>query len=214
MTKVKICGVKDFQTALFCVERGVNYLGFVMSMSQTQRFITRKEVYFVTKELKAKVQQLAVRFVGVFVDEDRELVRDIANECTLDVVQFHGNESPEYCKFFGDRGLVVWKSFGVKGKDVLSETKRYLGFVDAFHLDTYNKGRKGGGFGKKFDWNVALQVKSLGVPVVLSGGLTPANVEDAISHVRPDVVDVSSGVESTRGVKDLRMIEQFIDALP
>ncbi|MBL8507089.1 MAG: phosphoribosylanthranilate isomerase, partial [Chitinimonas sp.] len=148
-----------------------------------------------------------VSTVGLFVDADPSLVEGVLRTLPLDLLQFHGDEPPEYCRAFGRPYI---KAVRVKpGLDLLELADRY---ADARGLlcDAYSP-LAHGGTGERFDWN--LLPASLPLPLILSGGLDATNVAEAIGTVRPWAVDVSSGVESQRGIKDLDRVAQFIAAV-
>jgi phosphoribosylanthranilate isomerase len=144
--------------------------------------------------------------VGVFVDEEADVVREISATVGLDWVQLHGQEPPEYCRSLGRR---VIKGFRIKDLSSLSVLPDYRGAVQAFLLDTYRPGTPGG-TGETFDWEVARQAKQHG-PIILAGGLTPANVAQAIGVAQPAAVDVASGVEKEAGKKDPEKLKNFIE---
>jgi phosphoribosylanthranilate isomerase len=136
--------------------------------------------------------------VGVFVDENIKKIRDIVDFCGLDLVQLHGNESPDVCNGFMPRTI---KTIHLRHKSDIRMLKPYQGKVRAFLFDTYS-GERSGGTGKSFDWNLALGTKALGVPIILSGGLKPSNIRQAILTVKPYAVDVNSGIEVFPGKKN------------
>jgi phosphoribosylanthranilate isomerase len=141
------------------------------------------------------------------VDADEELIERAVEVCGLDTLQFHGDESPEFCARF--KPLRVWKAFRVAGPEVLRVMPRYE--TDAWLLDAAVRGQLGGS-GQRFDWRLAVEAKALGRRIVLAGGLTPENVREAVETVRPYAVDVSSGVESAPGVKDAGKVRKFVAA--
>ena len=124
----------------------------------------------------------------------------------MDVAQFHGDESPEYCAQFDTK---VWKAFRIRDESSLHALRPYE--TDAWLLDSYVKGQPGG-TGEKFNWDLAVAAKELGRPILLAGGLNPANVADAVRQVKPFGLDVSSGVESGPGRKDRDKVHDFIYA--
>ena len=140
--------------------------------------------------------------VGVFADEDAETIRNIATLCGLDALQLHGSESPEFCHQF-NRPVV--KGIKVRGPESVTGLNRYQ--VAAFLLDAHVPGEMGG-TGRAFDWALVARAKEAG-PVILSGGLTPENVGDAIRAAKPYAVDVANGIE-TEGRKDPAKIRAFI----
>ena len=135
--------------------------------------------------------------MGVFVNEKPDTIRRIIGFCGLDLVQLHGDESPDVC--MGFMPLVV-KAFRLKHDSSLELIKPYCGKVRAVLFDTYSKDKRGG-TGKTFNWNLAVKGKGLGIPIILAGGLTPSNIKEAVSVVEPYAVDVNSGVEERPGKK-------------
>lgn len=148
----------------------------------------------------------AVSRVGVFVDEEAGRVSEIAENALLDTLQFHGDETPEYCDSFGDKYKVI-KAFRLKSKKDLKAINDYS--VDYLLLDTYKRDSIGG-TGETFDWKILGDFEFL-KPIFLSGGLKPDNVLQAIQAVAPYGVDVSTGVESSPGKKDADLMRKFIE---
>jgi len=144
--------------------------------------------------------------VGVFVNEDRKKVEEISESCGLTTLQFHGQESPSYCEGFKQK---IVKALRIENKDVLEKIPQYQGKIDAYLLDTYSP-FKYGGTGKTFDWRIAKEIKEFGLPIILSGGLNPENIREAISEVEPYGIDVSSGVEERPGKKNLEKLINFV----
>ena len=199
MTKIKICGITNKEDALWAINLKVDALGFVFAESPRR----------VGPEIVKEIVRLLPPFissVGVFVNEDKDKVKEIAKSCRLTALQFHGEESPSYCEDFAQK---VIKAFRVKNESVLEEITRYQGKVDGCLLDTYSPLSQGG-TGKTFDWPVAKEIKRFGLPIILSGGLKAENIREAITMVRPYAVDVSSGVEKRPGKKDLRKLGDFV----
>ncbi len=197
-TKVKVCGITNLEDARLAVSLGIDALGFIFAKSPR-----RVEPAKAEEIIRALPPMVSI--VGVFVDEKEEIVREIASHCRLTMLQFHGSESPEYCKLFPQR---VIKAFRMKDAGSLKGISRYDGYIGAFLLDTYKEGVMGG-TGETFDWELALKAKAIG-PIILSGGLTPDTVKDAILKVRPYGVDVGSGVESYPGKKDPGLLRDFV----
>jgi phosphoribosylanthranilate isomerase len=195
--KVKVCGMTSLQDARVAVEEGADAVGFIF-YKKSPRSVTMKLVREIVLELPPFVDT-----VGVFVDETAEQVNKIADYCNLDLIQLHGDESPAFCKRMRRR---VIKAFRVK--DMQSVKKLSSFQVSGFLLDTFSETLHGG-TGKVFDWNLALPAKKFG-PVIMAGGLTPNNVQQAIRQVRPYGVDVCSGVESEPGIKDHKKVRTFL----
>lgn len=195
MVWVKICGLTDLETALFVAGAGADAVGFVFASSKRQ----------VSPDIARSISLALPSFImkiGVFVNAPLNEVQNTARYCRLDAVQLHGTESPEYCRSVGWKTI---KAFSVGGGLSLKTISDFS--VDAVLLDAYVPG-KAGGTGEIFDWERAKEL-SCARPLILAGGLTPANVAGAIRTVRPYGVDVSSGVE-TDGKKDREKIRQFI----
>ena len=193
MTEVKICGIKNQSDVKIINDLKPDYIGFVFAKSKRQ--VTLEKAAELSKSLDGKIKK-----VGVFVDETSKNVAEIAKTCGLDILQFHGKEPPEYFNNF--KGYEIWKSF-VGDENIFENIKKYDGCADAFLVDSSIPGS-----GKKFDWN---NIKGLSerYKIILAGGLNPENVAEAVKTVRPQVVDVSSGVEGEEG-KSREKVEKFI----
>ncbi|MBE0479322.1 phosphoribosylanthranilate isomerase [Candidatus Aerophobetes bacterium] len=199
MVKIKICGITNKEDAFLAVNLGVDALGFIFAKSPRQ--IAPEEAKRIIKKLPPFVDR-----VGVFVNEEPQKVLQIARFCLLSTCQFHGDESPSYCEEFPYKLI---KSFFVKD-EVPDNILDYEGRVDACLLDTFSSAKRGG-TGKVFNWEIARKVKMPGLPLILSGGLTPDNVAEAIDKVRPYAVDVASGVEDAPGKKSRNKLQKFIE---
>lgn len=195
--KVKVCGMTSLKDALNAVEGGADAVGFIF-YKKSPRSVTMKTVREIVLELPPFVDT-----VGVFVDETAEQINKIADYCNLDIIQLHGDESPTYCKKIRRK---VIKAFRIK--DMQSVKKLSSFQVSGFLLDTFSE-KLHGGTGKVFDWNLALPAKKFG-PVIMAGGLTPNNVQQAVRQIRPYGVDVCSGVESEPGIKDHKKVRAFL----
>ncbi len=199
--RIKVCGLMDPFQAVQAAEAGAHAIGLVF-VPKSPRFVSKEDARQIIKRLPPLVQT-----VGVFVDEPLEVIRDLVAFCGLDLVQLHGNESPGFCKRLAPR---VIKAFRVKDQGVMDEIENYRGKVRGILLDAWSA-KAHGGTGKRFDWSVAaMAVKSFSVPVILAGGLDCGNVKEAVRTVHPWGVDVSSGVETRPGVKDMKRVERFI----
>jgi phosphoribosylanthranilate isomerase len=197
-TRVKICGITREQDARAACAWGADAVGLVF-YGPSPRAVDVDQAIFIRRAVTP-----FVTVVGLFVNADGEEVAEIARRVPLDLLQFHGNESPEVCAGFG---LPYVKAVRVaEGVDLQREAERYHD-ASALLLDTLD-GRLWGGSGRTFDW--ALVPEAMGKPVVLAGGLTPDNVGEAVVRLRPYAVDVSGGVESAPGIKDADKIAKFI----
>jgi phosphoribosylanthranilate isomerase len=198
MTRIKICGITREQDMHAVVNSGADAFGLVF-YEKSPRHVRLQQA----AQIMCAVPPF-ITVVGLFVNPAAEYVREVLAKVSLDVLQFHGEESPEFCAQFGKPYL---KAVRVKvGVDLVQYAARYAG-AQGLLLDAYIEGTHGG-TGESFDW--ALIPQDLPLPVILSGGLHAGNVAAAIKQVRPYAVDVSSGVESTKRIKDAAKIAAFI----
>ena len=197
-TRVKICGITNQADAQAAVEAGADALGFVFYENSPRR-MSLSAVASISKQMPPFVLR-----VGVFVNATEELVSRAIRECGLGLLQFHGDETPEFCLRFG---LMSMKAFRIRDADSLKELPKYP--TEAWLLDACSA-ESLGGTGEKFNWDLAVEAQKFGKPVFLAGGLTPENVAAAVRKVQPFGVDVSSGVESSPGKKDHAKVRAFI----
>jgi phosphoribosylanthranilate isomerase len=198
--KVKICGITNLADGMAAAEAGADALGFVF-YDQSPRGISVEAAAALIRQLPAFIMK-----VGVFVNAPEDLVVWAIRECGLNLLQFHGEESPEYCLQFG---LMSMKAFRIRDAASLQPLLGY--HTDAWLLDAYTPD-KPGGTGETFNWDLALEARGWGRPIFLAGGLTPGNVAEAVRRAQPYGVDVSSGVEAAPGRKDLAKVIAFIRA--
>ena len=197
-TRIKICGITRPQDALAAWKAGADALGFVF-FAPSPRYVTPEQVRTMLHQLPPFVSS-----VGLFVDPEAAYVERTLAVARVDLLQFHGEEPPEFCASFGPPYI---KAVRMRpGVDLLEYARRYRG-ARGLLLDAYVSGTHGG-TGNRFDWT--LIPTDLPQPIILSGGLNPGNVGDAIRTVRPWAVDVSSGVESAKGEKDPQRILDFV----
>lgn len=202
MVKVKICGITNAKDAINAVRAGCDGLGFVF-YKKSPRYISPDKAEEIIKLLPRSIVR-----IGVFANAHKKTIRRIAKLCNLNILQFHGNESPEFCDTFKKYKII--KAFRIKNKIQLSSIKRYKVF--AYLFDTFVKSRIGG-TGKNFNWELlSRHLKDIKQPIFLSGGLTEKNVKKAIETVKPHWVDVSSSVEIKPGSKDYSKVKNFIKA--
>jgi phosphoribosylanthranilate isomerase len=195
---VKICGITRVEDALAAAHAGAHALGFIFH-PPSPRNIDVPRAQAIVRALPPFITT-----VGVFVDPDRAIVEAVIKEIRLGVLQFHGDEDPVFCAGFG---MPYMKAVRVRRDlDLLQYTSVFRA-AQALLLDAFVPGSHGG-TGQTFDWS--LIPPALPVPVVLSGGLDAANVATAIRRVRPWAVDVSSGVEIEKGIKDAAKIAAFM----
>lgn len=200
-TQVKICGLTRVQDAVAACTYGVDALGLVFYPPSSRH---------ITPEKAAEIVRLLPSFVtvtGLFLDEKEQVINKVLEEVPLSLLQFHGTESAEFCQSF-NRPYI--KSVAMKSvSNVPGYTAQFTG-ARGFLLDS-NVAGGAGGSGEKFDWSRV--PTKFPAPLVLAGGLDCENVTDAVMHVRPTAVDVSSGVESAKGVKDHELMKNFIQCV-
>ncbi|MBL8468689.1 phosphoribosylanthranilate isomerase [Methyloversatilis discipulorum] len=199
-TRIKVCGFTREADLDGALALGVDAVGFVLYPPSPRAVTVARAA-----ELARRVPPFVSR-VGLFVNEDAAAVERAARDAALDLLQFHGEESVEYCERFG----LPWiKAIRVRPEtDLLECAHRFRG-ARALLLDAWSEAW--GGSGKRFDWSLIPQ--SLPMPLILSGGLDPDNVAEAVRNIRPAAVDVSSGVESAKGIKDVARVAAFISGV-
>ena len=202
MVRVKVCGITSKEDALLAVKLGVDALGFIFAPSP--RLVSPEAVRSIICDLPPLVQT-----IGVFVNENPNRINEIIRFCGLDLVQLHGDESPEICEEFMPRSI---KAIRLKNKSILEDTEPYLGKVRALLFDACSS-EKRGGTGKTIDWDMAVRAKQTRIPVILAGGLNPANIEDGVFNVRPFAVDVNSGVEEQPGKKSPILMREIMEKI-
>lgn len=196
--RVKVCGITRAQDARAAAAAGADAIGLVF-YPQSPRFVSTAQARTVIAALPP-----FVTVTGLFLDPEPAFVQEVLDELPLDVLQFHGSESPEFCRAFGLRYIkAVPMGDGV---DIGEYARRYADAA-ALLLDSHGAGQRGG-TGVTFAWSLAPKIAA--PPLILAGGLTPGNVAAAIAIVRPHGVDVSSGVESAPGIKDTVKLAAFI----
>ena len=199
--KVKICGITSAADGLAAAEAGADLIG-LMFYDRSPRCVSLE----LAAEIARAVPPHVVK-VGVFVNPPEGLVTVATARCGLNLLQFHGEEPPEFCTQFG---VMSMKAFRIRDAESLRALPHYL--TDAWLLDAYAPDRLGG-TGATFNWDLALEAGKFGKPVFLAGGLTPENVAEAVRRVHPFGVDVSSGVETSPGRKDPVKLGAFIQAV-
>jgi phosphoribosylanthranilate isomerase len=197
-TRVKICGITNVEDALTAVEQGADAIGLVF-YPPSPRYVSLEKAVEIVNALPA-----FVTVVALFVDAKKDAIEAVLSQVKIDLIQFHGNESVEECRWYGKAYM---KAIRVKTDTNLVQYANDYSDAKALLLDTYTEGVPGG-TGQVFDW--ALIPKDLTKPVVLAGGLDAENVALAIRQVKPYAVDVSGGVEFKKGVKDAAKIAAFM----
>lgn len=207
MVKVKICGITSLEDALFAAKSGAWAVGFVFA-KESPRYIAPEKAAEIIKKLPEKTEK-----TGVFVDSSLEEITEISQKTGLTTIQLHGNETEEFCGKLSDRlKLPVIKALRIKEADVLLVIPKYKNQVFAILLDSWSS-KEFGGTGKTFNWDIAVKAKSYGIPVILAGGLNPDNIREAFLKVQPYALDISTGVEKDKGIKDHNRIKNLFRAL-
>lgn len=199
MTKIKICGLRRVEDIEMVNENLPDYVGFIFA--ESKRKITKE----VAKKLIERLDK-RIKTVGVFVNESEKKVEEIAKYCGLDILQFHGEETTEYCDKFKEK-YKVWKAFSVKDNGIEKKLIEYKEHTELCLLDAYNKKVRGGS-GEIFNWDLIHGISEK-YKIALAGGITSENILEAEKQVKPYIIDLSSGVE-TDGFKDKEKIEKVI----
>ncbi|SNT11164.1 phosphoribosylanthranilate isomerase [Pseudomonas segetis] len=201
VVRSKICGITRLEDARVAVSAGADAIGFVF-YAKSPRAVTIEQAQAIIAQLPPFVTT-----VGLFVDMPREQLSQLLQQVPLDLLQFHGDETPAQCEGFARPYI---KALRVQpGDDIASQVAAYTS-ASGVLLDTFVSGVPGG-TGQAFDWSLVPQ--GLEMPIILAGGLTPDNVEAAIRQVRPYAVDVSGGVEASKGIKDSSKVQAFVHAV-
>jgi phosphoribosylanthranilate isomerase len=201
MTRIKCCGMTRIEDALLAAELGADAIGVVLT-ARSKRRVSVEQAQAIVRAMPPFISTVAL-----FMDDDAGFVREALDAIQPDLAQFHGAESDDWCAQFGHRYLKA-VPMG-EGAAALPALRRYPG-ASGLLLDGHGLGEAGGS-GKAFDWS--LMPRDLAQPLVLAGGLMPANVADAMRIARPWGVDVASGIESAPGIKDPRKLADFIRAV-
>jgi phosphoribosylanthranilate isomerase len=196
--RVKICGITRVEDALNAVEHGADAIGLVFYEPSPRNVEILQAI-----EISNKIPAF-VTVVGLFVNAEPDFVREVISQVKLDLLQFHGDETPQECASYG---LPFIKAIRVKSDTNLVQCAKDFSASKALLLDTFTDG-VAGGTGHVFDWN--LIPAALDKPIILAGGLNAQNVAQAINQVKPYAVDVSGGVEISKGIKDAAKIAAFM----
>ncbi len=204
-TSLKICGVTLAEDAQQLIDLSVDAMG-VNFWPSSKRYLSPDDAKTILKFSGGKIVR-----VGVFVNADPALPRQLLEDDLIDLAQFHGDETPEYCSAFADDSLPFIKAIGVKNKESLVNIAQYR--ATAILLDTPAPGVYGG-TGEKFDWTHAQNFINShpDTPVLLAGGITPENSTDAISQVHPAALDIASGAELSPGIKDFEKVKALLSS--
>ena len=194
--EIKICGLRREEDIDYVNKLEPDYVGFIFAKSK------RQVTPYRAKKLIGELDK-GIKRVGVFVNQNKEHIKQIAKICNLDVLQFHGDEKPGDIMGFEQK---VWKSFSIKDESSFKHMEYYD--VNGYLLDTFVEGKKGG-TGKAFNWDLIYCLNKERF-IILAGGLNFENIDVAIKKVRPQVVDISSGVE-VGGCKDFNKMKRIIE---
>ena len=200
-TRIKFCGITRAEDAQAAAALGVDALGFIF-VPGSPRCMTLDAAVAIRRRLPPLLS-----VVTLLRNPDSDEVWETIDAMQPHLLQFHGEETPEFCLQFG---IMTMKAFRIENAVSLLPITAY--FTDAFLLDSHVKGELGG-TGETFNWDLAVEAKKFGKPIFLAGGLTLQNVADAVRRVAPLGVDVSSGVEKSRGIKDVKKMQDFVAAV-
>lgn len=205
--KVKFCGLTRFEDARFALDLGVDALGFNF-FEKSPRFVSIAQAQTIVRQLPAKAM-----CVGVFVNHTEKQVIETARRVPLDALQFHGDESPDFCAQFRDEWIVI-KAIRLREDISKEEIESYASIADHLLFDSYDKFLYGGS-GKEIEQAILanFDAKELFKNAFLSGGLSPENVASKVALYRPYGLDVASGIESAPGIKDRVLMSRFVEAL-
>ena len=202
--RVKFCGITSIEDRDSAIIAGADAIGLVF-FKDSPRFVSLEKAESITRDVPPFMSA-----VGVFVNEDLEFIEECIERCNLNAVQLHGDEDADYCLKFRSRnfnGVKLIKSIRVKDKRSIASIENCPS--DAILLDAYKK-EIYGGTGESFDMSLAIIAKEYGKNIIMSGGLNPDNVYEIIKKVKPYGVDVSSGIESSPGRKNMELMEEFM----
>ncbi len=199
MIPTKICGITNLDDANVAVENGASAIGFIF-YEKSPRTISINNAKSISKHLPKTIAR-----VGVFVNHEKDFIHEAISEVPLDMIQLHSDETPDFCNQFD---VPILKALRIKNEASLSVMDQYD--VAVFLLDTFSNDQYGG-TGETFDWSVLN--RKFKTPIILSGGLNPENILDAIDAVNPSAVDVNSGVESSPGKKDFNKLKSLFKNL-
>jgi len=204
--KIKVCGMRDPENISGVVTASPDYLGFIF-YPKSKRFVG-----FEPSPEVLDINPGTTKKVGVFVDETPAKVLKTVQNWDLDVVQLHGNETPEYCQQIRDSGITVFKAFSVDEQFDFGSLNAYSGVCDYFLFDT--KGQLPGGTGQKFNWQLLENYKG-DVPFFLSGGIGPDDLDAVLNFSHPQLygIDINSGFEISPALKDVEKVKNFISGI-
>ncbi|MEI7473158.1 MAG: phosphoribosylanthranilate isomerase [bacterium] len=205
MTKIKICGITNTKDALYLSNKDLWAMGFIF-VKETPRYISFETAKKIIRLVPANVEK-----IGVFVNPEIEEIKKTVEIANITKIQLHGEESADFCKQVNElTGLEVIKAFRIGNLYDIKAVKLYQSVVNTILLDSYSKGQHGGS-GKSFNWDLAKSLSDSDFNIILAGGINPDNVNEAITTVKPFAVDISSGVEASKGKKDHKKIDLLFE---
>ncbi|GFE70135.1 phosphoribosylanthranilate isomerase [Chroococcus sp. FPU101] len=205
--RIKICGITELEQGKAIAQYGATALGF-MCVPTSPRYVSPSVLKSLTESLSTKID-----CIGVFANTETDLIIQMVSETSLTGIQLHGDESPEFCFHLKQTlpQIEIIKALRIKTTDALVESEAYFNSVDTLLLDAYHPNLLGG-TGKTLDWD-KLASFTPPLPWLLAGGLTPDNINDALSLTSPNGIDLSSGVERSPGDKDLAKVKKLFQQL-
>lgn len=205
--KIKICGINIKEDALLAEKLGAWAVGFIF-VENTPRYITPKNAAEIINSLDENFVK-----IGVFANISIEKIQEISEQTGLTKIQLHGDESPDFCKKLADlTGKEIIKALRIRNEEDLQIIDSYRQSVSYILLDSFSE-KHLGGTGKIFDWKIAQKAKEKDIPIILAGGLSPDNARQAYETVQPYALDISSGVEADKGIKDHKKLEKLFSTV-
>ncbi len=198
MVRVKICGITRMEDAQLASVLGAWAIGFIL-YKKSLRYVKPEKIRKIIKNLPPFITP-----VGVFVNEEENNIRQIAEFCGLKALQFHGEETPQFCSRFSSYKII--KAFRIKGQNELQQLSAFR--INAYLLDAYQEGLYGGS-GRSLEWKILKGIKNIRVPIIIAGGLNEKNIDQVLKVYQPYALDLSSGVEVSPGIKDHRALKRL-----
>ncbi|OGI21735.1 MAG: hypothetical protein A2287_05725 [Candidatus Melainabacteria bacterium RIFOXYA12_FULL_32_12] len=207
MVKIKICGITTLEDASLAAQLGAWAVGFIF-YKKSPRYIEPDKAKLIIKELPDNIEK-----IGVFVDLPLDEIQDIALKTGITQIQLHGNESKDFCTEVVNKiNLPVIKAIRIKDFTDLSSIPEYKNIVSAILLDSYSKNLFGG-TGESFNWGIAKKAKTYNMPIIIAGGINPDNVANVYTEIQPYALDISSGIEEYKGIKDHNKLKKLFSAV-
>jgi len=205
--KIKICGITKNNDAQLAAQLGAWAVGFIF-VENTPRYISPEKAGEIIKKLPANIKK-----VGVFANVSAEKILEIVKISGIDFVQLHGEESPDFCeKIKNISKKQIIKAFRIKNKEDFEKIYFYKSKIDFVLLDSFSE-KELGGTGEAFNWDLAKYLPDKEIPIILAGGLNPDNILEAYNQIKPYALDVSSGVEISKGIKDKEKLEKLFEKI-